>query len=286
MADLTDVETAIANIVSAAIYPNGTGQPSILPNAASARIARGWPLPATLDADLAAGNAQITVYPLGGSATPTYQIQDQTYTISPAAINLAVTITGPAVTVSGGGTVVNVSGQPATGEYLTLVCDKSHVYSRSGSTAAAIISALLTDVQADYPAATATSSSITVPVNAYLEVRQGGVATLGKVIHRQRHAIMVSVWAPNDAVRTAAASAADIALKENIKIAMPDTSQCILRYLRTMSSDQQEKAMIYRRDLIYDVEFATVQQFPGYVITSTKTSISDPNNAAIANAIT
>jgi hypothetical protein len=284
MADITDVETAMVNIVAAAIYPNGTSQASILPPnisnvPASASIARGWPLPACLDADLPAGNAQITVFPLGGSASQTYQLLDQTYTIQAATVATTATLAGNTVTVS---------GQPATGEFLTLIIDDMVIVSQGGTTTAAMLAALATEAQGKgYPGASATATTLTIPANYSLVMRQGGVGIQGKVIHRQKHSIMVTVWAPSDAVRTAAAIAADIALKEHIKITMPDTSQCILRYQRTMSSDQQEKAMIYRRDLIYEAEFATVEQFPGTTITSVQVSLQNlaDNNSVNAVAI-
>lgn len=285
MADITDVEAAIVDIVAAAIYPNGIGQASILPLnkagiAASATIARGWPLPACLDADMAAGNAQITVYPLGGSATPTYQLLDETYTIQPAQVSTVATLSGNTVTVA---------GEPAVGEFLTAIIDDAVIVSQGGATTSDMLAALATEAQGKgYPGTSATDTTLTIPAGHSLLIRQGGKGVLGKVIHRQRHSIMVTVWAPSDATRTAAAIAADVALKEHIKITMPDTSQCILRYQRTMSSDQQEKAMIYRRDLIYEAEFATVEQFTGYTVTSTQVSIQNlaDNNSVNTVAIT
>jgi hypothetical protein len=274
MADLSDVETAIVNLVGSAIYPNGAAQPSALPGATPVKIGRGWPLPATLDADLAAGSAQITVYPLSGSYSPTYQILDATYVITPAVHGMTFSLSG---------NVITVSGQPTSGEYLTLVCDNAHIYSRTGATTAAILSALATDAQANYPSASATATTLTVPVQAYLTVRQGAPATLGKVIHRQRHSIMVSVWAPTAAIRDAASSTLDIALKGNLKLTMPDSSQALMIYSRSIVTDETQKAAIYRRSLIYDVEYATVQQFTGYEITSVQTSSTSPINT---NAIT
>ena len=57
MADLTDVQNAIAATVAQTIYPNGTGQPSAV--SAAVRIFPGWPLPQQLDADMQSGIAQV-----------------------------------------------------------------------------------------------------------------------------------------------------------------------------------------------------------------------------------
>lgn len=277
MADLTDVEAKIVAIVDGAIYPNGDSQPSALPGAAVARIGRGWPIPASLDADLAAGNVQITVYPLGGSAPATNQILNETYVITPAAITTQAVLAG---------NVITVSGTLSTGEFLTLVIDDAVVCSQTGANVAAMLSALAAEAQGHGYAATATATALTVPFGHTLVVRQGGVGVIGRVIHRQIHSIMVSIWAPSDDLRTAAAILADIELKKNIRVAMPDTSQCLLRYSRTISSDQQEKAGLYRRDLIFDAEFATVEQFSGTTITSTQVSVRTPDQSQIANALT
>ena len=69
MADLIDVENALVTLIAATVYPNGTGQPSIVPGGAGVAIYPGWPLPADLDADMAAlgagtgGKLHISVYP-------------------------------------------------------------------------------------------------------------------------------------------------------------------------------------------------------------------------------
>jgi hypothetical protein len=65
------------------------------------------------------------------------------------------------------------------------------------------------------------------------------------------------------------AAAIDVALKQTIRIVLNDTSSAKLTYMRSTQSDEQELQTIYRRDLIYEVEYATLFQFPGYVITST-----------------
>lgn len=278
MADITDVEDKIVAIIDGAIYPNGDTQPSAMTGATPVKIGRGWPLPASLDADLAAGKVTITVYPLAGSATPTYQLLDETYVVTPAAVTSHVAVADDVITVTG-------TLSPA--EFLTLIIDDTAICSQTGANVAAMLSALATEAQGKgYPAAAATSTTLTIPFTRSLVVRQGGKGVLGKVIHRQRASIMVSVWAPDDAKRTQAAILADIEIKKNIKITLPDTSQCILRYMRSACSDQMEKANLYRRDLIYDAEFATIEQFDGVTITSTQVSFRYPDNSVLATALT
>ena len=61
MADQSDVEIALVNVVAAALYPDGTDKFSV--PGPDCRIYRGWPNSAALDADLAAGKINVTVFP-------------------------------------------------------------------------------------------------------------------------------------------------------------------------------------------------------------------------------
>lgn len=298
MADLSDVTAYLYQQAILAVYPNGASAPSVANM--DCIVGEGWPLGEDIDLDVngkmknAAGvavdrpggpRATVSIFPMQGTGKTVYQILDETYTISPPVINLSFNITGSPVTVSGGGTTINVSGQPAVGEYLTVVADEAHVYSATGPTTAALLSALAAQASANYPGTSSTATTLTVPVNAYLTVRQGGQAIQGKVTHRQCNQVMVTVWAPNRVARNQFSAAIDNLIKQNIRVTMPDTSQAMVIYSRTNTIDEQQAESIYRRDLIYDVEYATVFQFPAYVITSTTTSIANPSNTAIATAV-
>jgi hypothetical protein len=306
MADLSDVTAYLATAASNAAYPNGTSQPSVA--AMDCRIFEGWPIPDQLDRDMlgqmlsgttvvprSGGRvANVSVYPMPGTGIVVYQQQDQTYVITPPAISSTFTLVG---------NVITVTGQPAPGEYLTLVVDDAYVYSQTGASTSALLNNLLTlttpiydhngilvgtagPLSTDYPGTVATATTLTVPFGHSLVVRQGGAAVLGKVTHRQRQSVMVTVWAPTHGTRDSLAKAIDNAIKQVIKVAMPDTSQALIIYSRTNVSDERQATAIYRRDLIYDVEYATVFQFPGYVVTSVTTSIANPTNTAIATALT
>ena len=305
MADISDVTAYLAQQAYAAVYPNGSTQPSIAPvptataaqtftNPADVRIFEGWPLPDQLDLDLAGmmmntatppvkvprpkgAVPNVSIFPMQGTGVSVYQNLDNTYTIAPPAITTTFVLVG---------NVITVSGALSIGEYLTLVIDGAVVCSQSGSSVSAMLAALATQAQGFGYAATSTSTTLTIPFGHELVVRQGGVGILGKATHRQRQSIMVTVWAPNQATRATLAKAIDNLIKQTIRVSMPDTSQAIILYNRTNIIDEQQSQTIYRRDLIYDAEYATVEQFPGYLITSTQTSIANPSNTAIATATT
>ena len=63
MADVSDVLSLLSGMAAAAVYPNGTAQPSVCN--ADIKVYPGWPVPNVLDTALAAGKLHISVYPLG-----------------------------------------------------------------------------------------------------------------------------------------------------------------------------------------------------------------------------
>lgn len=263
MADLSDVTAAIATIVSNAIYPNGTSSPSV--SGGPVRIAEGWPIPAQLDADLKVGTAQITIFPMAGNQSATYQPLNRYDIISQNAHGMTATVSN---------TQVTLSGTPSQNEYCTIIVDGTP-YSRSDVTAAAILSELLSDILPKYPSASITGQTLTIPGSHIITARIGTTGVIGWTVHRQRVAIMVTVWASTPAVRTVLAAAADIALKQNNHLAMPDTTPAELCYERTNVVDNWETLTLYRRDLIYCAEYNTLAEVPGYEVTSTTVTVDN-----------
>lgn len=286
MADLSDITAYLAGVAAAAVYPNGTSQPSVA--AMDVRIYEGWPQAEKLDRDVQGLNddgtartngqaAHVSVFPMPGTGNAVFQIQDKTYVVTPVSLGMAVGVVG---------NVISVVGQPNAAEFLTLVCDNAVVLSRGGASTAALLAALAADAIAAGYAATSDATSLTVPVGHELVVRQGGRALMGKVTNRQSQLVMISAWAPNRIARNLLASAIDVLVKKTIRITLPDTSQGIVRYNRTNQSDEMQTAVIYRRDLIFDVEYATLETFPAFTVTSVNTTIASLNGPAQANAIT
>jgi hypothetical protein len=292
VADLSDVTTLLYTTSIAAVYPNGTSSASV--GGIDCRIFEGWPDAAQLDLDLSgkmmSGNAappitrpggplaNVSIFPMQGTGIAVYQILDETYVIKPVSYGLSVATTGNLLTVT---------GQPNPGEYITIVADDMYVYSSNASSTAAMLAALATAAQVNYPSAASTATTLTIPTTRAFIIRQGGFGTLGKVTHRQRHPVMVTVWAPTQASRTAFSKAIDVAIKNNNKVTMPDGSQALVIYSRTNVSDDQTAATVYRRDLIYMVEYATVETFPGAVVTTVNNPITAQGiGSAIATALT
>ena len=69
MADQSDVEAVLVALASAALYPQGIDADSVCGQ--PCRVYRGWPNPLALDADLAAGRVNVTVFPVDGATRNT-----------------------------------------------------------------------------------------------------------------------------------------------------------------------------------------------------------------------
>lgn len=61
MSDLSDVSNALVTLIASTLYPNGTGQPSVV--VMPCVVYAGWPIPQQLDADLLAGKINVSVFP-------------------------------------------------------------------------------------------------------------------------------------------------------------------------------------------------------------------------------
>jgi hypothetical protein len=292
MADLSDVTSYLASAAASAVYPNGTSQPSVANM--DVRVYEGWPLPDQLDADLGgtylAGTppvvtprpggpaSHVSIYPMPGATSHPFQIETKYYVIVPPVEGVSVAVTGTPGdlnnTLGLGLPTVTLSGAPNATEYVTIIADRTHIYSANGTTLASIISQLASKASVDYPAGggnpgvTTTSNSITIPAMFAFQVNQGAQSTLGYVTHRQCHKIMVTAWSPTHVARNKIAAAIDVAIKNTLTVALSDTSIALITYDRTVDTDEHTPSTLYRRDLVYDVEYATLFTFPGYVVTS------------------
>lgn len=245
MADLSDVLNQLAAQVAAIVYPNGTGQPSI--SGIPIKIYPGWPVPNVLDADLSAGKAHISVYPRGPDRKTTRYLGRSWSQLTAPVHTITLTVVGAIVTLSGTVSVQNL---------LINLNGISYVYTMqltdTLTTAAAALSALI-------PGASSAGPVVTLTGAHSVFVRVGGFGTSVKETKRQEQSFQITVWAPTPAARDAAAKGVDSILSDATNMALADGSSGIIRYSQTLQTDQLEKAGLYRRDLVYTVDYATTQ---------------------------
>ena len=87
-------------------------------------------------------------------------------------------------------------------------------------------------------------------------------------LRRQQQSFRVALWCGDPASRDVASAAVDLALGALDFMTLPDGSSARIRFETTSSSDRQEEADLYRRDLVYSVEYATLllSQLPTMMI--------------------
>lgn len=248
MADIIDVQNALCAAVTQTLYPNGAGQPSLI--GAPLNIYAGWPQDAALNADLAAGIVDVSVFPTqterNTTRYPRYDAQDLVINTP----TLALSINGQQVTVGGAmptvffaqNAVIKAGGAPYV--YATQATDT--------------LTSIATALAALIPGATSAGAVVTVPAGAVVSAALiGTVGTRIAELRRQERIFMITVWAPTAALRNAAASAIDAALADTRFLTLADSSAARLIYQGSPATDVFQRANLYRRDLNYLVEYAT-----------------------------
>lgn len=253
MADINDVETALVNLVAAALYPNGTGQASAA--GVPVVVYPGWPTASRLDADLLAGKTHVTVFPTAVERnTSRYPRVWQQQTLN--AVTLGMTVGGQQVTIGGAMPapftphVLNVMVNGVPHPYQVLATD----------TLAAIATALAALVAADVPGTAAAGAVITLPAGARINAVRVGVTGIAiRELRRQEREFRISVWSDTPDHRRAVAGIVDVALGAVDRVVMPDGTGARVLYRSNMDVDSQQKAKLYRRDFMYSIEYATTQ---------------------------
>jgi hypothetical protein len=248
MADQSDVEQALVTVIAAALYPAGEGSTSAI--GATCRIYRGWPNAAALDRDLAGGTVNITVFPIEGQQQNLTRFPDQW---GPAASVPTLTVTATAQSAT-------FAGQAGAGQVAGMLVDGlGYVYrSQAGDTPPLVAATLASAIRADR-VAHLSGATITVPTAGRLIARTVADTSVWRELRRQIQAFRVTAWCPTPVLRDAAATLIDPALAAVHFLGLPDGSAGRLRYARTITFDQSQDATLYRRDLVYTVEFPTTQ---------------------------
>jgi len=246
MADLSDVLNQLAARVATIVYPGGSGQPSI--SGIPTKIYPGWPVGNVLEADLKAGKAHISVYPRGPDRKTTRYLGRSWVPITAPVHTVTMTVAGAVVTLSGAVSAQNL---------LVSLNGTGYVYAMQANdtltTAATGLASLI-------PGASSSGPVVTLTGAHSVFARVGGIGTSIKETKRQEQQFQITVWAPTPATRDATAKQIDSILSDATNMALPDGSAGIIRYAQTLQTDQLEKAGLYRRDLIYSVDYATTQE--------------------------
>lgn len=277
MADVIDVQNALVALIAQTLYPNGTSQPSIV--AAPCKVYPGWPTQSQLDADLIAGTHHVTVYPSPTERNTTrYPKAWQTLAITTPTLTLAVN--GQQVTVGGAMPSPTFSAH----NMALLVNGKNYTYAvQQTDTLASIATALAASVAVDFAGTTSAGAVITMPTAAHIQgAKVGTTGTSIREIRRQEKVFQITAWCNTPANRDAVVGPVDVALAATQFLTLADGTAARLIYKSTLVDDAKQKAKLYRRDLIYTVEYATTQTATNTQIVASQSNFSDQPTGATA----
>lgn len=246
MPDLSEIESALVSLIAQIVYPYGTAADSATGD--KFKVFRGWPIPTNLDKDLKAGVVNISVFPLDVEQNLTrFSVGWQEIPSPP--ITLTMDVEGQTITV-GGRVCCPLNAA-------VIVDGKAFVYPlQARDTPTSIATALAALIDA-YTPASSSGPVITVPGAKSLETQLGTVGTIIQEIKRQKKSFRITIWCNSPLVRDAVAKVLDPALASLIDIALTDGTTGRIRYEKTHPDDVPQKANLFRRDLVYSVEYGT-----------------------------
>jgi hypothetical protein len=243
---MSDVENALLTELIGITYPNGTTSASIL--GGLVRLYRGWPVGMSLNADIAAGTTNVSVFSVPGSGRNTTRWGIQT-SILPIAPSLTVSVDGTAATFAGAAVVGEIAGILADGV--------AYVYVIQIGDSPALVAANLCGLISAKRPCLVSGSTVTVPGAIQFVARTASQAAGLQEWSRQEQGFRISVWAPAPALRDQLCSAFCSALAPIAFLTLADGTAGRIRYRNGSSFDDGRDSSTYRRDLIYDVEYPT-----------------------------
>ncbi|MBV9528248.1 hypothetical protein [Sphingomonas sp.] len=115
----------------------------------------------------------------------------------------------------------------------------------------------------------------------------GATGVAIRELRRQTKQFQITTWAPTPALRDQVAISTDVALAATTRLTMPDGSQALVSYVHSRQRDEQQKQLIYRRDIIYAVDYALTQTDAEYTIKQTVLDvIGGPTSTATGPEVT
>jgi hypothetical protein len=247
MADISDVEQAVADAVTAILYPAGSSQSSII--GALCRVYRGWPNSATLNTDLNTGVVNVTIRTDNDSGRTTTRYLPEWRT-APAQ---------PGTVISTQNQSITIAGIPATGDVVGAMIDGvPFAYRVQTGDSADLIAAILGQSIRSVRTANLQGNTVTVPGAASVIARVTCDHEATFESRRQEKDLRIACWCPAPTVRDAVAAAIDGAINQMGFLSLPHAAEARIVYRNTASYDQAQNALLYRRDLIYTVEYATI----------------------------
>ena len=245
-----EVEAALAAFALGAITASPPPVPFTEPFPWPVRVHRGWPLPVSLSAALAAETATVTVRAKPGTWRETTRWPSRWRT-DPVVPGLTVTVAGDTATFAGAGGTGQIAGVAAGGQGWVHRC-------QVGDTAARVASSL---AQLVLPGrlAVASGASLRLPGAVGPLARTGADAMASREKRRQEQVFEVVLWCPDPCVRDWAGALLDVAVGETPFLDVGGEA-CRLLGHGVSDDDGAETARLYKREIGLLVEYPTLER--------------------------
>jgi hypothetical protein len=254
VADLSDVLHGLRDTIAGILYPNGAPSGTAPQSIAGCpvRVVVGW-VDASLDADLKAGVAWVTLWPRPGMARSVGPYLTGWRELPRSAPSLTVSVASEVATFAGTGTNPDMIA--------AVIVDGAAAYTyplHAGNGPADVAAALAALIAVDRTA-TASGAALTVP-GASLVARVVSGGTERREIRRLQQSIQIDVWAPAPALRDTLARAIDEALIEDFRtLDMPDGTKATISYEGTGFDEEGRAQPLHRRFIAVSVEYSSVR---------------------------
>ena len=250
MADISQVESAVAATGTSILYPSGPSEASAV--GAPCRIYRGWPNSATLNADLGSGTVNVTINADNDSGRTTTRYLPEWQT----------TQSKPGIAASVTDQTINFWGTPSPGDVVGALIDgRAFAYRiQAGDTPDLVASNLNQLIQSDW-FTILQGAELSVPGAGSLRVRVVCDNATSFESRRQEKDVRIACWCPSPLVRDTVASGIDFGIYQIGFLSLQDGTMARIIYKNTTSYDQAQNALLYRRDLTYTLEYSSIMTY-------------------------
>lgn len=256
MATPETVLLALQDLCVPVIYPNGTASPSITGRTVFFII--GEPNPVSLDPELAAGKTCVSFFPWSGERNVTrfdFHAWD-TVSISPATITLTVdtnTLTIGGTVAINQACVVIVNGDKANPYFYDV---------QAGDT----LSSIATNIAALIAGASAVGPVITIPTAYSIEANISTQGLAIRELKRQQRLFRICIRSANPDDRNLIADSLDNYLAHLPSIDLTNDYSARMTYRGSPFNDALQKARLFERLLLMEIEYATTELKTFYTI--------------------
>src|SRR6267154_3623897 len=242
MATLADVLTTLTQNVKAAIYPNGTSNPSTA--GVDVTVIDGFPIRNRLDQILLAGKALVSVFPTNKSKIVT-KFERVFQEIDPGIATLTADVLGVTVTIGG---VVSVPQN-----VVLIVNSAAYSYTVLESDT---LDSIALNLSLLIPGATALANVITLDNPYSVTARIVTQGTAAYELSRQERIFSICCWSTSVSVRDNLLNPIDQYLKLNYRLILPDNFYCMVWPMEAAQpfQDNLEKSQMIIGNLEFKVQ--------------------------------